>query len=123
MVDVPINSKADCDALLEQMIESGEISLTVSPDASLSMDSGTDAVKLTIQMVNQDGDKSACTASGYYSAGKISFESDGGESEATLSVKDGVISMKSDGVIFEIEEEGIVALYAKVSIDLTKSIK
>lgn len=123
MVDVPINSKADCDALLEQMIESGEISLTVSPSAALSMNTGTGAATLTIQMVNQDGDESACTASGYYSTGKIGFESDGGESEATLSVKDGVISMKSDGVIFEIEEEGIVVLYAKVSMDLAKSIK
>ena len=116
-IDMEFNSKADCDAALEQYIEEGSI----VPGGELKIEkTGADSCMICGTVANSDGESFPMAAPAVLKDGNLILTTEEGTTQIRVTDNNGQISLSSDKAVFllEVEEDGMKeSLLIEVSID------
>ena len=116
-LNLEINSKADCDAALEQYIEEG--ALVPSQDLTIEI-TGEDSCLISGTIANDDGETYPMTVPAVLKDGNLTLTTEEGTTQIKVTEGSGLITLSSDKVVFllEAEEDGLrESLLIEVSID------
>ena len=116
-VDMEFNSKADCDAALEQYIEDGQI----VPGQELKIEkSGEDSCNVCGTIMNNSGDAYPMSVPAVLKDGNLVLTTEEGTTQIKVTEENGSVTLSADKAVFLLvaEEDGVTESYLiDVSID------
>lgn len=116
-IDLEINSKADCDAALDQYIEEGSI----VPGQEIKIEkTGENSCNVCGTVVNNDGDSFPMVVPAVLGGGNLTLTTEEGTTQISITEMDKSFTLSSDKAVFLVEEEedGVKeSLLFEVSLD------